>query len=350
MCGNHPSNKGGMTSVIEQIREYDWEKEGIELYFIPTFKPGNVFEKTLYFCIAYIKIFFFLLFQKPDLVHMHMSYKGSFTRKYMIHRLCVLFEIKDVIHLHGSEFKAWYDMSTAKKKNKIRRLLNEANFFIVLGEKWRKIILEIEPKTNIYVISNGIAIPQETVVWNENKLNLLFLGVLIPRKGVVDLLKAVLKIKDYILTNNIKLQIAGTGECEDELKKFTKEYDMSSFVHFCGWTSGEKKQKLLKSCQIMVMPSYNEGLPISLLEAISYGMPIIATDVGDISSVVKNNDNGILIEPGNIEELYNAILTVSKKDIFEKMSRKSREIAWNNSIELFYYKLLKIYNGEIIDE
>lgn len=344
MIGNHSSNKGGMTSVINQIKEYDWKSKGIELTFVPTFIPGNAVKKTLFFICAYLRICMRMLFCKPDIVHMHMSYKGSFSRKYIIHRLCRLFKVKDVIHLHGSEFEKWYNESSNKKKNKIRRLLAESNAFIVLGEGWKKAVQKIEPTVNAVVISNGIEIPQERVHWNGNCCQLLFLGVLIQRKGVSDLLQALSIVKQKSTSSKIRVVIAGTGEEEAKLKKQASDAGLDDDVIFAGWVSGLKKKELILSSQVMVSPSYNEGLPISLLEAESYGMPIVATDVGDISSIVNDGVNGRLIKPGEIESLAEAIISVTEETCFERMSIESRKIIENSfSIDMFYSKLVELY-------
>lgn len=344
MCGNHPQNKGGMTSVIKQIRDYDWSKENIHIDFIPTYKPGLAITKTVYFCYSYMKIFWKIIVDKPDVIHMHMSYKGSFSRKYYIHLMCKLFHVKDVIHLHGSEFKKWYDFSSKKKQLKIRKLLREVSCFIVLGKEWENVIKNIEPLTNTEIISNGIKIPSRRVEWQENKCEVLFLGVLIPRKGVFDLLQAIKKLEDDEKIENIHFTIAGTGIEEEKLKKECNKLNLVEKVAFVGWVDGDRKKYYLENCQIMVSPSYNEGLPISILEAISYGMPVVSTNVGDVSHVVRNNVNGKLFEPGDINALKEALSHVTKKENFKKMSKESRRIAENEySIDIFYQKLKNIY-------
>ena len=87
MCGNHPTNRGGMTSVISQIREHDWEKEGVNLRFIPTYLPGNPLRMTAYFIREYMRIRQVMIDDKPEILHVHMSYKGSFTRATLLHSL-----------------------------------------------------------------------------------------------------------------------------------------------------------------------------------------------------------------------------------------------------------------------
>ncbi len=353
MVGNHPSNKGGMTSVIGQIRSKEWTQEGIELTFIPTYFPGNPIKKVLFFGIAYFKILIRFFFNKPDIVHMHMSYKGSFTRKNAIHKLCKLFRVKDIIHLHGSEFEKWYYASKEEKRKKIKRLLSECDRFIVLGEGWKNIVNRIEPAAPVTIINNGIEIPEEMVSWNDTCCQVLFLGVLIPRKGLRDLVKAVSILKDTGKIGILHFVIAGTGEEESVIKNLVKEAGVDDFVSFAGWVSGDKKKELLLKSQVLISTSYNEGLPISILEAASYGLPIVSTDVGDISSVVKNGINGFLFEPGDVDAIIDALKNISCCDRFKQMSIESRKIIESTfSIELFYRRLMKLYQelGDIDGE
>ena len=100
MVGNSKDVKGGITSVINEMKKYDWDKNDIKFKFIPTFNAGNNISKILYFVIAYIKIFFNFVFNKPNILHIHMSHKGSFKRAYYITKLANIFKIKIIIHLH----------------------------------------------------------------------------------------------------------------------------------------------------------------------------------------------------------------------------------------------------------
>lgn len=344
MCGNHPSNKGGMTSVISQIRSYDWEKKNIKMKFIPTFYPGNPVIKSLYFMQSYIRILVFMIFWRPDIVHMHMSYKGSFHRKFLIHRLCRLFGIKDIIHLHGSEFEKWYGEVNVQTKEKIRTLLRESGAFFVLGEHWKKVVETIEPSVNAVILHNAVLIPEDMVKWNNDRCQVLYMGVLIPRKGVDILLEAFSRLKKDGKLGKLCLAIAGTGPEEDALKAYCRENGLEDIVSFRGWKSGSEKAELVRESQIAVMPSYNEGLPIAVLEEISYGMPVIATDVGDMASAVRNGVNGYLISPGQPEKLAEKLGEAAEEECFIKMSQASRELAEHEfSQELFFNIIIDNY-------
>ena len=191
----------------------------------------------------------------------------------------------------------------------------------------------------------------ETVSWNANCCQLLFLGVLIPRKGVSDLIEAISRINKANMLGNIRLVIAGIGESESSLRQQVVDSRLANVISFAGWVADEKKKNLLLNSQILISPSYNEGLPISILEAASYGMPIIATDVGDTTAVVKNGENGYVIKPGDIDALSEAIIKLANGEQYNEMSICSRKLIKDSfSLSIFYEEILKLYNDMCIEK
>ena len=105
------------------------------------------------------------------------------------------------------------------------------------------------------------------------------------------------------------------------------ENGLGGIVCYDGWVAGERKASLMSMANIYILPSYAEGLPISILEAMTYGMAIISTPVGGIPEIVRQNENGILIAPGDTEALSNAILKLAEdKACRYDMGRRSIEI------------------------
>ena len=129
------------------------------------------------------------------------------------------------------------------------------------------------------------------------------MGEIGQRKGVFDILRALSEHHDEA-EGKIELIIGGNRN-EQKLLDTIKENKLDKMVRFEGWVSGEKKLRLLNKADIYILPSFNEGLPISILEAMSYGCPIISTPVGGIPEVVK--ENGILVTPGNSDEIWAAM-------------------------------------------
>ncbi len=340
MCGNHPVDKGGMTTVIDQIRSYKWEEKDIDMKFIPTYHPGDLLMRVSYFALSYIKILFALSRYKPDIVYMHMSYKGSFKRKFCIHRICKRYGCKDIVHLHGSEFKKWYDGSSQRIKLQVQRALRESDAVVVLGKNGEKAIRSIEPKARVFMINNAVKIQEKKTSWNDDRFQVLFLGTLIKRKGVEDLLNAIWLLKQEDKIGNMYFVIAGTGAEKERLEKMCEKMELSAYIRFIGWVSGVQKEELFLDSQLVVLPSYDEGLPMSMIEAMSHGIPVVATDVGDVSMAVCEGGNGFLIDPGDLRALADRIKIVSDKAIFTKMSERSREIAGNRFSAVDFFEKL----------
>lgn len=352
MLGNDKSVHGGITTVINQFMQYNWKERNIDLKFIPTYVNGKTLKKILFFLVAYLKIILYCIIYKPDIVHIHMSYKGSFSRAYSVHKLCKVLKIKDIVHLHGSEFKKWYDEGCNEhKRKKIKKLLRECYKFVVLGNEWKKNILSIEPLTKVVIINNTVKIPEEKNKFNECEFNILFLGVIIKRKGIYDLLEAISILKEKEDLQRINFFIAGNGTEELAVKKRAEELKISKYIKFLGWINSEEKKKILKDTHLLVLPSYNEGLPMAILEAMSYGIPIIATNVGDISAAVINEENGLLFNAGDIKGLVESISKIInlKEKEWETLSYNSKKIAKQQfSDEEYFRKFESIYKNLLI--
>ncbi|PWG64458.1 PssE/Cps14G family polysaccharide biosynthesis glycosyltransferase [Bifidobacterium callitrichidarum] len=357
MVGNDSSVKGGITSVISQLMGHDWAADGVTMKFIPTYIAANPVRKMLFFAKALRRIRALLANPqtRPDVVHIHMSYKGSFVRKQQVHGLCRKYGVPDVLHMHGSEFAKWYGGCKPSQQEPVRRMLREASAVIVLGEQWHEHIRAIEPDANIVVISNAVHIPSDVTHWPVagEPFRVLFMGVLIERKGVADLLDAVALLRDSGRLGNMRVVIAGNGAQEDELKVKAGELGLLGdvagaaadagmpVVEFAGWTDGEKKRALFEQCQTLVLPSYNEGLPVAVLEAIAHGMPVVATNVGDMAAAVHDGENGYLIEPGDTHALADVLAKIAtERNHYEDMSQASRALAEREFSDAEYFRTI----------
>lgn len=297
---NHP---GGISAVIQY-----WSKYIDGLQYYPTFKEGSIITKLVVFIKSFIKLLYKLSTDKNvKILHAHTAAGTDFRRTAIIVNIAKHNGLKVALHSHASSFKDFYMDSNEKKKRWIREVLNKADILIVLSESWKAYFIGIGiPKEKIVILHNITAYPQVIEKKEDSKVRLLFMGEIGPRKGVFDLLTAIRNHKDE-LEGEIEVRIGGNKN-EVQLLTAIKDYNIEKFVHFEGFVSGEKKIELLNWANVYVLPSFNEGLPISILEAMSYKMPIISTPVGGIPEVVDDS-NGILVEPGNSEQIYKAILT-----------------------------------------
>ena len=212
-----------------------------------------------------------------------------------------------------------------EQRRKLEIFWPKVPHYIVLGYKWNKAVKKIEPTTRTVVVSNTVHILDYTTSWNGDSFQILFLGVLIKRKDVADLIQAISLLKKEGRLNNIKFIIAGSESEEENLKQQASELQVELWIEFVGWTDGKAKELYLKESQTLVLPSYNEVLPISVLEAISYVLPVIDMAVGEMAAIVRGWENGFLIKPGDVSALTDKIKKITEdKNQYTQMSMRSK--------------------------
>ena len=153
---------------------------------------------------------------------------------------------------------------------------------------------------------------------------LLFLGLLAEDKGIYDLLDVIARHKTEF-AGRLQLLIGGNGDAE-RVKNFIAQHGLIDIIKFAGWVSGEKKSQLFNTADAFILPSYHEGVPISILEAESYALPVISTQVGGIPEIVTGN--GILFKPGDKNAMYQAIVRMmTDEKLCATMGVKSLAVA-----------------------
>lgn len=297
---NHP---GGISAVVSY-----WSRHFEALHYYPIFKTGGKLTKGWWFVTSYIRLALRMTFDKKvRIVHLHTAADGSFTRNAQITRLCKAFGRKVIMHIHASRFKDFYNEATPEGKSKILKTLQSTDLLIVLSESWKEWFESIGTDADRMTVLHNIT-PSPTVMpeakAGDERTHFLFMGEIGPRKGIFDILEAVAAHKEEA-EGRMVLHIGGNRN-EKQLLDVIRKEGLEDIAIFEGWVSGEKKLELLNRADIYILPSFNEGLPISILEAMSYGCPIISTPVGGIPEVV-DKANGTLVTPGNTEEIWQAM-------------------------------------------
>lgn len=276
--------------------------------------------KLLTFFKAYVQFWKWMLWHKEiKIVHVHGASDASFWRKRIFINLAKMFGKKVVFHCHGSEFKRF----TSQHQNAVRKTLNKCDCIIALSESWKEWFEKTIHHKNIVVIKNVIAPPHVKKIKHDGFV-MLFLGRLGKRKGIYDLMDVLVNHRTEF-DGKIKFLFGGDGDVE-QVKEIIKKNGLENIAEYQGWVNGEKKEYLLNMADTYILPSYNEGLPISVLEAMSYSLPIISTTVGGIPEVLTNGDNGFIMEPGDKNAIYQAIHALMKNGkLREQMGKKSFE-------------------------
>jgi glycosyltransferase involved in cell wall biosynthesis len=321
MIGTELNSKGGIAAVVKgYFLSNIMTNQKIDYY------PSHCDGKRLTKFIFYLKNLMIILLRiyKYKIVHVHMASKWSFRRLFGVITIAKLFNKKRIIHLHGAMFNIYYKKASSFEKFLIRYTFSDADCIIVLSNEWKQ---KLEPfciNEKIVIIPNTAALMQEKK-YNEFILSnspriILFLGEIGYRKGIYDLIEALSYIKDL---NKFKALICGEGEAQKVLDKIRK-YGLEDKVELVGWVDGDEKKNLLQEAYLYILPSYHEGLPMSILEAMAAGTPVISTPVGGISDVVKEGINGFLVPPGSPQMIADRIKKVlDNTALWEKFSKNA---------------------------
>lgn len=341
MCASSLKVKGGMVSVVRNYLGYrDWGN--VRITFIPTHIETNKYLLMAYFSIAYIRILCLALSGKIDIAHLHVAERGSFYRKAFILQTLKRFGVKVILHHHGAEFDLFYNGLSDKRKEYVNKILRMADLNIVLSQRLVQMINGKSPEAKVEVLYNAVNVPQ-TNPYDLQSHNVLFLGRLGHRKGTYDLLEVIRRI-DKDLSSDVKFYLCGDGEVE-EVKKKVEALGIGHRIAHIGWIDGQQKDNFMKQSMMNVLPSYNEGLPMTILETMAHGIPNISTSIASIPEVLHDGENGFLIAPGDVDTLYDRIFRLSTDTKLRmELSRRSYELIKKSfSLDVNIWKLKGIY-------
>lgn len=338
--------KGGVSSVLKVLDEAGFYKDTNTKLITShsNYNNFNLFFQLVTFSFCILKLLYNLVFFNITLVHIHLASRGSYKRKSILTRIVCFFKVKIIIHLHGAEFKEFYNNECDDaKKNHIKNTFNMADKVIVLSTQWLDWIDSILlDKSKGLVVYN--AVPElpifETKV--EKHFNFVFLGRLGERKGVADLIFAFSRVLK--LHPNARLLLGGDGDL-NKYKQIVRDLSIQNEVKFLGWISGNEKLEILKKANSYVLPSYNEGFPMGVLEAMSCKIPVIASRAGGIPDAIKSNEEGILIDAGDTNALVKAMLfSIESPEKVESMQNKAFiKYVENFSPNTVVPQIIKIY-------
>ncbi|WP_394549227.1 glycosyltransferase family 4 protein [Priestia aryabhattai] len=224
------------------------------------------------------------------------------------------------------------------------KAIEYASHIIVLSDSFREPLIKLGAKNrNITTVITGIDYPVDQRKEKETsskKLVITCVARLGPRKGHNHLFEALAHLKKY--TNNVEVLIVGDGQMRETLEKQKKALGLS-MVKFLG--SRDDVPVILSKTDIFVLPTINDSLPISIIEAMHSGTAVISTNCGGIPELIKHNKTGIIVEPGSSEELAHALkFLIINKEARYKMSKNAKIHAENHlTIDSMIRKIKNVY-------
>lgn len=289
-----------------------------------------------------VQFTYLLLTRRVDTILVFCSSGWSFREKGVMVLIAKFFGKQAIIaprsgflldNLEGSE----------KFKSFAKKVVNKADYTICQGTFWKEYFTKnlALPEQKAVVIHNWIADNSYTYKNRNNKITtILFLGWIEQNKGIYEIMEAAKNLEDQ----TIEWQIGGNGKEFEKVKKELEEAGLDHKVKLRGWVLNKDKVELLENADIFVLPSYREGLPNALLEAMQYGLAVTASSVGAIPDVIDSGNNGILVPPKDAKALTDAVkLLVDQPALRKEYGLKAMDkIKHHHSIEAAISKFNKI--------
>ncbi len=245
-----------------------------------------------------------------DIAHINVARRGSTWRKMIFARIADLLGKPVLLHLHGSGYDEYYACLRPSQQARITRFFNRAAAVVALSPYWRTVLvgkIGVDP-ARVHVIANGV--PGRELADKGPQSSgptIVFLGEIGPRKGGDILLEALALLQASHPEWNAV--IAGNGAVDDA-RRHCAILGLTKRVTFTGWVDEAAVDALLTTADIFVLPSRAENQPVSILEAMAHGLPVISTRVGAIPEQVIDGVTGTLVDAGDVAQLAKAIATL----------------------------------------
>ena len=279
-------------------------------------------------------------------VHVNMAERLSLFRKSAVVVICRALGIPVVLHLHAAQLSDFYRKLPSPLKSLTRWVFSLPATCLVLGsESHRFVTKELKvPENRVEIMINGVPEPtcSRRKSGGSTVLQVLFLGNLSERKGVSDLLQA-LVLPGF---DSARLQVTFAGGGDITTYQATAiRLGIDGFVRFVGWSNQHQVSQLMSQTDVLVLPSYDEGLPLVILEALANGVAVVCTPVGEIPAVLSNGVNACFVQPGDPASIASGLQRVLNEPTFrqalEENGRKLYEEKF--SINQFFMSVATIH-------
>jgi glycosyltransferase involved in cell wall biosynthesis len=304
-------SEGGIKSVVTRIYPWLAKRPDLKITWIASQSAGSVVTKIGRFLGALASAIYYL--PQSAVVHVHGTVGISLLRKSFFIWLARISGCRIAYHFHApqSVFEGFFDRPGLMRAYALATL-SQCDAIVVLSDSWRETVRKVLPDSRIVVIYNPVMeMLEDTRKPAAESKDVLYLAHLIKRKGFDDLIKAFSAVVDAV--PNARLVFCGSGEMQ-YAEELVEGLGLSGNVIFRGWIPEKDIAKELSAAAVFCLPSYDEGLPMGILEAMSAGVAVVATPVGGIPDVLMHEDNALLVAPGDIEGLASQLVRLLTDD------------------------------------
>lgn len=296
------SGRGGISGMCNAL----WDstlRNDFNLRWLETGSDRGRWKNLLMFFRALLLAPFMIA--RANLVHIHTASYNSFRRKSIFALWAMVLRRPYILHIHGGGFPVFMRKASAAGRCFYRFILNHAKRLVTLAPVFDQAVAEyVHPEVPRLIIPNPGYLELQPRKKPVPEISLvLFSGWIEPEKGVFDLLHAFVSAP---LPPTVKLAMPGKGKIT-EVMELARELGISDRVIVPGWQNSAEMKKWYQQADILVLPSYTEGMPMVLLEAMAHGIPIISTPVGGIPFMLPTQASAYLVSPGDVTALAERI-------------------------------------------
>lgn len=276
-----------------------------ELRFVTTRGPGRLLWSPFYMTRAIASLIWLRARGKVDVAHINISQQGSAVRKVTLAYVARALGVPYMLHLHGSQFGRYWSEVGPFFAARLASTFAEAARTLVLGQAWAELIRSKAPGSRIEVLPNATWSPPQgrDPAAAQGCPHILFLGQIGARKGVPELVEALGRLGSDLAW---RATIAGDGDVQG-LEAQLAEAGIADRVAAPGWVGPEGVPRLLGDADILVLPSHDENLPLSVIEGMAHGLAVVTTPVGAIPDIITHRETGLLVPVGEPAALAQAL-------------------------------------------
>lgn len=260
----------------------------------------------LVFLWAMLKLVALRALNRCDVLHLNVARRGSTVRKAALSLVARVMGFPTVVHLHGSGYDEYWPNASSFTRALAKGMFLRASKVVVLGGAWKEFVCSnrLAQEDTVEIVMNG------SKVWSflrkdfeARPVEIVFLGQHGPRKGVLDLVAALASLRDL---GGWHATLAGDG-ATNETRSALRAAKIDDRVTVPGWLNRSETDVVLEQSQILVLPSYAENLPMSVIEGMAARCAVVATPVGAVIEIISNGQSGILVRPGDVSGLAGAL-------------------------------------------
>jgi glycosyltransferase involved in cell wall biosynthesis len=320
---------GGITALVREILASNLTHEYEFRHIASQADEYSQFGKVVLAITSFIQYVWLIARWRPEMVWIHVGGNASLYRKtpfIAFGRLagrCVL------THFHAGDFTPYFKRQSRYGQRLILWGLSLSHRLITCSRELKGILNRHLPEAEVVVLPNGVDVTEfaterrcREAAQAEEPVRLLFVGAMGRLKGERDLIRALRRAQERV--PNLRVLMLGHGS--ETLMRLCEHLQVLHLLEYFGPAPMARRAEFFKQADFFVLPTYAEGMPVSVIEAMAAGLPVITTPVGGIPELITDGVEGWLVRPGEIDVLAERIVTLASDEQMRLMMGQRAEL------------------------